>query len=536
MTSSKKTIYPVKVQVRDGRIHAIQETNEGSEQYILPGFTDAHVHIESSMLPPSEFARMAVVHGTVATVSDPHEIANVLGKEGVEYMIKEGKQVPFYFNFGAPSCVPATPFETAGATLDLEQVAELLDKEEIKYLAEMMNWPGVLNGDDLVMDKIKAAKERGKPIDGHAPGLQGEQANTYIKAGISTDHECFNLEEARHKAAQGMKILIREGSAAKNFEALHPIIAEYPELVMFCCDDKHPDSLEIDHINGHVRRALDKGYDFFDVLRAACLHPHAHYGLEHGLLREGDPADFILVNDLKDWKIQATYLQGIKVAEAGQTLLERKSSPVVNHFNCAQVTVRDFGFKSEETQHVRVIDALDGELITKESSAQLRPDAQGDLVSDTDQDVLKMAVVNRYQKAPISLAYIRHFGLKGGAIAGSVAHDSHNIVAVGVGNEALAKAVNALIETKGGLVVVDGEEADVLPLPIAGLMTPEDGYTVSASYTRLHNKAKQLGSSLSSPFMTLSFMALLVIPDLKLSDKGLFSGQRFEFTDVLIDS
>lgn len=546
---SERRVYPAIVSVENGKIARIDpllevtRTVDGVQPgdfYIMPGFVDAHVHIESSMLVPAEFARLAVVHGTVGTVSDPHEIANVCGIAGVEYMIDNGSTVPFKFNFGAPSCVPATTFETAGAMLDAEAVTSLLQRSEIKYLSEMMNFPGVLQHEAEVMRKIAAAHKLGKPVDGHAPGLRGEQARQYIAAGISTDHECFTVEEALEKLQYGMKILIREGSAAKNFEALASLLHDHAGEVMFCTDDKHPDSLAEGHINRLCARAVAKGIDVFNVLQAACINPVLHYGLNIGLLREGDAADFVLVEDLKDFKVVQTYIDGLLVASegkatpAGRRPLESHKAPTINRFNCRERKPADFIFPvPAEAEQIPVIEALDGQLITNRLA--LTPKVSGtQLISDPGNDVLKIVVVNRYNDAPVAKAFIKGFGLQSGAIASSVAHDSHNIVAVGVDDESLCRAINLVIKEKGGISCIHpfaktgagGMEA-ILPLPVGGIMSMENGYDVAAAYTAIDAMAKDAGAVLSAPFMTLSFMALLVIPHLKLSDKGLFDGDRF---------
>ena len=525
----RKEIYAAEVVVQDGKIKEIKRLNETSLfPFILPPFVDAHVHIESSMLIPSEFARLAVVHGTVATVSDPHEIANVCGMQGVAFMIENGRTVPFKFNFGAPSCVPATMFETAGATLDVADVEALLAKNEIKYLSEMMNFPGVLAGDSDVMEKIAAAHKLGKPVDGHAPGLRGEAVRKYIDAGISTDHECFTAEEALGKLQHGMKILIREGSAAKNFEALVELMHEHFENMMFCTDDMHPDSLVEGHINGLCARAVAKGIDVFKVLQAACINPVQHYKLDVGQLQKGDAADFIVVKDLQAFDVLQTYVDGELVAENGVTKIKRQSSATVNQFNCSAKSQKDLETFWNGEKEIAVVEALDGQLIT--NKLMLPPKVgEGKIVSDIENDMLKIVVVNRYAEAPVAKAFIKNFGFKRGAIASTVAHDSHNIVAVGADDESLMRAVNLVIEKRGGISCVNGAEETVLALPVAGLMTDEDGYAVAQQYSAIDAKAKALGSSLSAPFMTLSFMALLVIPHLKLSDKGLFDGDRFSF-------
>lgn len=539
-----RTIRFSQLTIEQGRIHQIDELGpeRPEEPYLLPGFVDAHVHIESSLLTPAQFARLAVVHGTVATVSDPHEIGNVLGVEGVEYMIADGRRVPFKFCFGAPSCVPATTFETAGAIISVRDTRRLLGMKEIGYLAEMMNFPGVLNQDPDVMAKIALANAFNKPIDGHAPGLRGDDAQRYIDAGMTTDHECFTYEEGLDKVQRGMNILIREGSAAKNFEALIPLLADFPEKIMFCSDDKHPDSLIEGHINQLVKRALAKGHDLFNVLRAACLNPVLHYRLPVGLLREGDPADFVVVSNLKEFGILTTYSNGVVVAENGISQLPDLRSEHVNRFDCLPKKPEDFEVPvGDPTQHqgqvgqLQVIEALDGQLITNHLS--LSPTIfENRAVADVSRDILKITVVNRYQDAIPAVAFIKNFGLKKGAIASSVGHDSHNIIAVGCDDESLCQAVNLVIEARGGLsAVASSDHHRLLPLPIAGLMTDTDGFAVAENYTAIDRFVKdELGSTLASPFMTLSFMALLVIPALKLSDRGLFDGRKFRFTSVFI--
>jgi adenine deaminase len=521
-----RRIYPAKISIVDGIILSIEECSDNDNlPYILPGFVDAHIHIESSMLIPSEFARMAVVHGTIATVSDPHEIANVMGMEGVEFMIDNGNRVPFKFYFGAPSCVPATVFETAGAEITVEDIDVLLRRNEVKYLAEMMNWPGVLEGDALVMSKIEIAKKYNKPVDGHAPGLVGADAVRYIDAGISTDHECFTLDEAENKLTHGMKILIREGSAAKNFEALEPLIDLYFAEMMFCSDDMHPDSLEIGHIDVLVKRALAKGHDLFKVLKMACINPVKHYKLDVGLLKEGDPADFIICDNLESFNILSTYIDGVIVSESGKSNIESQSIEGINNFTIKKISSTDL-IQKNTSDTIPVIEVLDGELITKKSFFAPRV-VEGVNCIDIEKDLLKLVVVNRYNQSKPAVAFIHNFNLKSGAIASSVAHDSHNIIAVGTNDESITRAINLIIENKGGLSAVDKQLDHILPLPIGGLMTDVDGYEVAKAYKELDELSKRMGSTLRSPFMSLSFMALLVIPSIKLSDKGLFDSDNF---------
>ncbi|MGS2738844.1 adenine deaminase [Sinomicrobium sp. M5D2P17] len=527
-----RNIFPAEIHIRDKKIISVKKTETAPEVYILPGFIDAHVHIESSMLIPSEFARIAVVHGTVATVSDPHEIANVCGLDGVRYMINNGQNVPFKFYFGAPSCVPATPFETAGAEISTKDIDTLLAREDIVYLAEMMNWPGVVQRNPEVMQKIAVAQKYGKPVDGHAPGLKGALAEQYISAGISTDHECFTAEEALDKLKHGMKIAIREGSAAKNFEALIDLIDTHSDNMMFCSDDKHPDNLVKGHIDQLVARAIAKGKDLFHVLKAACLNPVDHYNMQVGKLREGDPADFIVVKDLETFEVMETYIDGKIVAKNGKTLIPRSENNIINNFRTSLKTPADFAVKAEG-RHIRIIEPKDGELITSETVSPVKV-KDGYAIPDIESDILKITVVNRYEETPPAVAFIRNFGLKEGAIASSVAHDSHNIIAVGTDDTSLAKAINFIMESKGGISAVRKEEHLLLPLPVGGIMSADDGYEVAKAYTAIDSMAKSMGASLQSPFMTLSFMALLVIPDLKLSDKGLFDGQKFAFTELFI--
>lgn len=529
-----KKIFPGTVTVENGKISEIKpDANIASSQFILPGFIDAHVHVESSMLVPTEFARLAVTHGTVATVSDPHEIGNVLGIEGVRYMINNGKQVPFHFYFGAPSCVPATSFETAGATITDKEIRELFKEDKLKYLSEMMNYPGVLARDDLVMDKIKVAQEFNLPVDGHAPGLKGEAAANYISAGISTDHECYTLEEAQNKLKFGMKIIIREGSAAKNYEALHSLIGTDPASIMFCSDDKHPHELVKGHINLIVKRSInDHGYDTMDVLRSASYNPINHYKLDVGLLQTGDSADFIVVDNLKEFTVLKTYIKGEHVAENGKPLIPSIQGEIINKFDTSLKKPEDFKIKGSSGT-LQVIQALDGELITKKIAVEAKI-IDDHIVPNLDKDILKIVVVNRYENAPIAIGFINGFGLKKGALASCIAHDSHNIIAVGVSDEDICQSVNAIIENKGGIAVAAHDMVEVLPLPVAGIMSNRDGYSVAKSYALLDQKAKDLGTKLYAPFMTLSFMALLVIPSLKLSDKGLFDGNTFKFVPLIL--
>ena len=527
----KQRIYSGTIHIEEGRIRTISENPVSEKRYILPGLVDAHIHIESSMLVPSEFARAAVIHGTVATVSDPHEIANVLGLAGVEFMLENAAQTPFKFNFGAPSCVPATPFETAGALLSADEIGELLTRPEIVSLSEMMNIPGVLNDAPDVYEKLALAQAAGKIIDGHAPGLRSVEAAKYIGAGISTDHECISLEEALEKLVLGMQVQIREGSAARNLDDLIPLLHEHYRNCMLCSDDKHPDDLVEGHINDMVKRAIQAGVDPLKVLWSACVTPVQTYGLKVGLLQAGDPADLCIVDDLENFAIQETYIDGILVAEQGRTLLESIPTKKINHFKARPLTPEDFRV-SVRSGRLPVIEVIDGQLITKKFMWDADLNAAQEPLIDLDQDILKIAVLNRYEYSAPAVAFIKNFGLKQGAIASSVAHDSHNIVAVGTSDEALSRVMNLVIRGQGGIAAVSDDEDMVLPLPVAGIMSDDDAFQVAAAYGRMDDQAKIMGSQLTAPYMTLSFMALLVIPDIKLSDQGLFDGEKFAFMDV----
>lgn len=514
------------------RVKDIVEEKNSSGKYILPGLIDSHIHIESSMLVPSRFAEQAVRHGTVAVVSDPHEIANVMGVDGVEYMIDNGKSVPLKFYFGAPSCVPATVFERSGGEIRKGEIEQLLKRKEIVYLSEMMNYPGVINGDNEVMEKIRLARKAGKPVDGHAPGLLGDDLDKYIKAGISTDHESISLEEAREKIRKGMKIQIREGSAARSLDRFHYLLSEEPGMLMLCSDDLHPEMLEKGHVNTLIKRLLVMGYDIFDIMQVAVINPTEHYGLDAALIRKGDSADFIVIDSPEKFNILETWIDGERVFDGKKISFKAEAAEAVNNFHCSPLGKDDIKVPNRKDR-IRVIDAVDGELVTAcyEWSHNQRSEY---LEADTGDDILKLVVKDRYNDAAPSVAFVRGFGLKHGAFASSVAHDSHNIIAVGVDDESICRALNKIVDMKGGLVACPGDKCMSLQLEVAGIMSDVPCGTMSISYKQLSDMVADMGSELKSPFMTLSFMALLVIPELKLSDRGLFDGKKFEFTDLFI--
>lgn len=526
-----KEIYSAEIHFDQGYITQINRTESAPGQYILPGFIDAHVHIESSMVTPGAFAAAAVSRGTVATVSDPHEIANVLGTTGVRYMIDDAAKVPLKFYFGAPSCVPATTFETSGAAIGPDEINELLGMNGIRYLSEMMNYPGVINDDPVVRLKIEFAKKHGKPVDGHAPGLTGEMLRKYVAAGISTDHECSAIGEAREKISLGMKILIREGSAARNLNELKDLFRTDPEMVMLCSDDIHPEMLVRRHINKLVAQLLTEGYDLFDVLRSCTLNPVRHYGLDVGLLQPGMPADFIVTDDYMKMDIGQTWIRGEKVYENRKVLFDYPGADAINKFNCSRIKAGDIGI-SGSSDNMRVIEAFDGKLITREI---IVPGGKNQLIeSDTEADILKIVIKDRYNDAPPAVAFIKGFGLKSGAFASSVAHDSHNIICVGTADDEIVRAINEVVKMKGGLVVANGDSISSLQLDIAGIMSGQPIADVASRYEMLSRQVKSMGCKLSAPFMTLSFMALLVIPELKLSDKGLFDCKLFRLVPLFV--
>ncbi len=529
-----RRIFPAEVEIRDERIRRITKIRGNMKSFILPGLIDSHIHIESSMLSPAGFSALAVRHGTVAVVSDPHEIANVAGVKGINYMIRSGDSVPLKFYFGAPSCVPATDIEESGAVLDSKQIAELLKRDDLYFLSEIMNFPGVINSSKSVLDKIKIAHKLGKPVDGHAPGLRGHDLDKYINAGITTDHECINLDEAEEKISKGMKIQIREGSAAKGFDLFYKLIDKYPDFVMLCSDDKHPDDLIKGYINELLARGVRNNIDVFNLIRAATVNPAFHYKLPVGLLREGDPADMIVVDNIEDFRVKETYINGNKIYDEGKILY--KSKPVKFNYRFQTKIIQNTDVKiSNEGGKIRVIEANDGQLFT--GSLIVKPKVEGrTVVADPARDICKIVVVNKYKTSKPSIGFITGFGLKKGAIAGSVAHDNHNIIAVGVDDDDLVKSINKVIEMQGGLAVTSGKITKKLQLEIAGLMSNMDGEEVALRYLELDNYAKNLGSSLSAPFMTLSFMSLLVIPELKICNNGLFDVNQFKITSLFTDS
>jgi adenine deaminase len=558
------TIYPARITIEDGIYKEITPITVNEKSLVdvrglmIPGFIDSHIHIESSMVSPAQFAKIAVRHGTTGVVCDPHEIANVLGIEGIEEMIDNANQVPFNFFFTAPSCVPATSFETSGAILDSSDIDYLLQKDEIVALGEMMNFPGVINGDEEVLKKLELARKYGKPIDGHAPLVSRQDLDKYLAQGISTDHECSNIFEALEKKIKGMKIMVRDGSSAMDMEGLFnidegtsllensgpmsPLFRDiferkvYSPLFDFIVsDDKHPNDLIKGHLNLSIIKAVNLGIDILKAIHMVTINPAYHYNLNCGAIVEGAQADYIIVDSIYDCNVLKTYIGGECVFDGENVLFDTPEFEFKNTINASKKTASDFDiyYDGDECE-VNVIECFDGDLLTKKTTARLFVE-DGIVQPDIFQDVLKISVVERYGGNTVSNAFIKGFGLKKGAIASSVAHDSHNIIVVGYNSEMMAQAVNQVIDDMGGISVVSEDFSDSLPLPIAGLMSDKDVYDVAEKLGILHNMTKALGCQLEAPFMTMAFMALLVIPSIKISDKGLFDGDNFEFIDVIND-
>jgi len=527
----KRDIYPAIISISGGKIESVERTNSAPDIYIMPGLIDSHIHIESSMITPGAFAMAAVKHGTCGVVSDPHEIANVLGITGVEFMINDAEKVPLNFFFGAPSCVPATKFESNGANMDHIIVRKLLERSDIRYLSEMMNFPGVIYKDSEVLKKLDCAKELNKPIDGHAPGLSGELLRKYIAAGISTDHECSNLAEAKEKISLGMKILIREGSAAKNLDSLKDLFNTNPDKVMLCSDDLHPETLQERHINKLIAGLISEGYNEFDVIRSATINPSEHYDLEAGMLRRGDSADFILVDTLKKMNVQETWIKGEKVFADGTVFFKYNASSPVNSFNCKPVIESDIQVKRKHDK-IRIIVAVEGELLTREIQGSSGTTEY--VKSDISNDVLKIVVKDRYKDLPPAIGFIKGFGIKKGAFASSIAHDSHNIIAVGTNDRDLINSINEIVALQGGLAVSDDGTVNSIQLNIGGIMTTRSCEEIAHDYDNLNHLVSSMGCRMKAPFMTLSFMALLVIPDLKIGDRGLFDVKKFEQVSLFV--
>ncbi len=524
----KRESFGATMRIRDGKIEKIEKDSSIMHPVILPGFIDSHVHVESSMLTPSNFAKAAVKHGTVAVVTDPHEIANVAGVKGVEFMINDAKGSDLKFYFGAPSCVPASPFDECFEPFTPEIIDGLMKREDIHFLAEMMNFPGVIYKSESVMHIIGKAHTVNKPVDGHVPGLSGDALKSYVSAGITTDHECFTLDEALEKIKLGMKILIRDGSAAKNFGALHPLIMGYSKHLMFCTDDCHPDELLHGHINLKVKQSLALGYDVFDVLQVSSVNPVNHYKLNVGLLQEGDSADFLVVDNLQNLNVKSTFINGVDVLETKESV--QKSYSALNYVFPTNFNPSSLDLKVVSNK-VKTIEVINDELIT--NTVVVNNEAET-LSCNLKEDVLKIAVLSRYMENELSVGLIKGFGMKKGAIAASIAHDSHHIISVGCDNHSIEKCLKFIIKNKGGVCYFDGEQLHGLPLPVYGLMTDSTAEVAAAAYEKINSKVIADGCKLKAPFMTMSFMSLSVIPHLKITPAGLFDVDKFNYTELFI--
>jgi adenine deaminase len=520
-----RDIYKGCVTIDDDKISRTERCDSEVESYILPGLIDAHIHIESSMVTPGAFAVEAIKHGTLCVVSDPHEIVNVCGIDGLNYMIEDAAKVPVKFYFGAPSCVPATSFETSGSVLDKFDIAEILKRDEIHYLSEMMNYPGVIYNNEEVVSKLMAARMVGKPVDGHAPGLSGKDLKKYIDSGISTDHECTTIEEALEKISMGMKILIREGSAAKSLDSLKQLYYSNPEDIMLCCDDLHPEMLMKGHINKLVARLISEGFDIYNVYRSASINPMMHYNISTGLLREGDSADFIIVKTLETMEVLESWIGGRKVFDRGNVFFTTDRSREINNFNCKHINGEDITIINRGG-NIRIIEAKDGELLTQSITDSMG--TKNIIVPDVERDYLKIIVKDRYNDTPPAIGIIKGFMLKEGAFASSIAHDSHNIICIGTNDHDIVTAVNTIVDMKGGLAVSSNDKIYSLQLNIGGIMTSNTCRETALKYDNLSQIVKSRGCIMSAPFMTLAFMALLVIPELKIGDKGLFNVNEFK--------
>ena len=530
-----KQIYPALINFNK-KINYIKKINTKCRNYIIPGLIESHIHIESSMLTPSRFAYIAVRHGTTAVVTDPHEIANVLGIDGIKFMRDDAKKTPLKIFFTAPSCVPSTKFETSGATIDSEKIKLLLQQKDVVALGEMMNFYGVIHKDPEVTKKIKYGHKFKKPIDGHCPGLTGEKLKKYIQAGITTEHECTTLTEAKEKLSNGMKIMIKQGSYAKNLENIYPLAHKNADKCFLVSDDLHADDLLKGHMNVKLKKIINLGIDPIDAIKMATINPAKHYNLNVGLLSQGDPADFVIINNFKDFKVLETYINGKLVAKNSKPLFELPQVKIINSFDINKKNINDFKIninKKNGTIKVNVIGILKNQIITKKLTEKLRI-KNYEILPEPNKDILRIAVAERYGHNNLALGFIKGFKLKEGAVASSIAHDSHNIIAIGIDKKDIAKSINTIIEMKGGLTIVKNDKVLIkLPLPIAGLMSDRPAKELVKKLNKFHKNLKKLGCILNSPIMILSFMALPVVPEIKLTDKGLFDVEKFDFINLI---
>ncbi|MEM4524889.1 MAG: adenine deaminase [Methanothermobacter sp.] len=525
-------IYPAEIIIENGMIKIVRKIKGDFDGILLPGFIDAHTHIESSLMTPSSFAEATIPHGTTAVISDPHEIANVMGLEGIDFMIEDSKRVPLKFFFTAPSCVPSTEFETAGARIGINEIEALLERDEIVALGEMMDFPSVISEDPQVIEKIKAAKRACKPIDGHAPLLSGDDLCRYVEKGISTDHESVYAEEAREKIELGMKIMVREGSSAKNLQELAKVGGDF-----LVSDDMEPGDLIEGHMDAILRKAVEYGIDEVEAVRMVTINPADHYSLDFGAIAPGKSADIVLVDNLKNFTVKKVFINGELVAKDGEKLFKVKGkerTPPQGKIRIKGLESSRLGIRASGNRaRVRVIKVFEGQIITSESIHEL-PIRDGIVQPLPEDDILKVSVIDRYGHGNIGNGFVEGFGIQEGALASTVAHDSHNLIVVGTSTDYMMRAVEILRRSGGGLVAVALDESMHLRLPVAGLMSHERVNILACKARQLNDFVADMGSSLSNPFMTMSFLSLLVIPQLRLSDRGLFNVEERRFVNPVL--
>lgn len=535
------------IAIVDGKIAGVGENYDGKKiidaqkKFAAPGFIDAHIHIESSYLSPEQLGKIIVPCGTTSIIADPHEIVNVCGLDGLKYMMNAAKKTKLKIIFAMPSCVPATDFEDAGAILNAEDMEEIFSDENIFGLGEFMNAPGIINCDEKVLKKILLAKKLKKLIDGHGPNLSGKNLNAYVSAGILGDHECMTIEEMNEKISRGMYILIREGSACHNLRTLIKGVTEKnSRRILLCSDDRQAETIfEQGHMDNHLKICVEEGLNPITAIQMATLNTAEAFRLyDRGGIKPGLRADIVLLNDLKNFVVEKVFIDGELVAEKEKYLPEI----IPQDISSVRGSVRVKNFSAESLKmhlkknFVNVIKILPGGVVTKKITAEIKIDSDGDFIFDSSQDICKVAVIERHHETgKIGLGFLSGYGIKSGAIAISVAHDSHNIIVAGVSNNEMAFAVEKLIEMEGGMILVkDGKIISSLPLPIAGIMSDKSGEVIAKNLDELHEKAhNELGISESvEPVMTLTFMSLSVIPEIKLTDRGLFYYKIFNFIDV----
>lgn len=524
-------IYPGEIKIEHGIIESIKEVNADFNDIIVPGFIDAHIHIESSMLTPSRFAEIALRHGTTSVIADPHEIANVMGMDGIDYMIDDAKKTPLKYYFTAPSCVPATKFEKSGATISPNIIDNLLSRPEFVALGEVMDYNAVISNEKSILEKIKIAKKYHKPIDGHAPLLSGKNLQKYVKHGVITDHESTTKKEVAEKKRMGMKIMIREGSESKMLEKLI-----YSNCDFIVSADLKPEDLINGHLDKCLRKAVDYGMDPYEAIKLVTINPAEHYNLNAGSISPGKSADLVFIDNLRDFTVKRVVINGNTIFKKQKLLFRANPRPIDTTLHVSLTKPEDFDLKAQNPAHksatVNLINVSDNTIITKQSSAKLSIQKKT-IIPSVFEDILKISVVDRYGGNTISNGFVKGFGIKNGAIASSVSHDSHNIIVVGTNSEYMSRATNHLIENKGGLAAISNQAKLDVTLPIAGLMSDKPAKVVANNSAKLNELVSNMGCELSSPFTSLSFMALPVVPEVKMTTNGLFNVNTHQFIDII---